>query len=51
MLTTSNYMVWAMRMKVLMRVHKAWKTIEPETNEEEKNDLATALLFQSIPET
>ncbi|XP_013594289.1 PREDICTED: uncharacterized protein LOC106302294 [Brassica oleracea var. oleracea] len=51
MLTTSNYTVWAMRMKVLLRVHKVWETIEPGTDEEEKNDLSTALLFQSIPES
>lgn len=51
MLTTSNYTVWAMRMKVLLLVHKVWETIEPGTDEEEKNDLATALLFQPIPET
>ena len=29
MLTTSNYTVWAMRMKMLLRVHKVWETIEP----------------------
>ncbi|KAF8080193.1 hypothetical protein N665_0966s0006 [Sinapis alba] len=42
--------VWAMRMKVLLRVHKVWEAIEPGTTEEDKNDIATALLFQSIPE-
>ena len=50
MLNTSNYTVWAKRMKVLLKVHKAWETIDPGTDEEEKNDIATALLFQSIPE-
>ncbi|XP_013623877.1 PREDICTED: uncharacterized protein LOC106329780 [Brassica oleracea var. oleracea] len=50
MLTTSNYTVWAMRMKVLLRVHKVWETIELGTEDDEKNDVATVLLFQSIPE-
>ena len=50
MLTSTNYTVWAMRMKVFLRVHKVWEAIEPRTAEEEKNDVATALLFQSIHE-
>ena len=50
MLTSSNYTVWAMRMKVMLKVHKAWEVIETESADSEKNDLATALLFQSIPE-
>ncbi|XP_024011308.1 uncharacterized protein LOC112086571 [Eutrema salsugineum] len=50
MLTTTNYTVWAMRMKVALRVHKVWEVIEPGSADEEKNDLARALLFQSIPE-
>ena len=50
MLTTSNYTVWAMKMRVLMRVHKAWEAIEPGVEDEEKNDIATSLLFQSISE-
>ena len=43
-------MVWAMRMKVLVRVHKVWESVEPWTNDEEKNYVATAMMFQSIPE-
>ena len=35
---------------MFLRTHKVWETIEPGTDEEEKNDVATALLFQSIPE-
>ena len=50
MLSTSNYTVWTKRMKVLLRVHKVWEAIDPGTDDEEKNDIATALLFQSIPE-
>ena len=37
-------------MKVLLKVHKVWETVESETIEPEENDMATTLLFQSIPE-
>ena len=50
MLTTTNYTVWSIRMKILLKVHKAWEVIELDTNETEKNDMAIALIFQSIPE-
>lgn len=50
MLTISNYTVWAMKMQLALKVNKVWETIEPGNKHEEKNDLATALLFQSIPE-
>ena len=50
MLSTTNYTVWTKRMNVLLRVHKVWEEIDPGTTDEEKNDIATALLFQSIPE-
>jgi len=50
MLTQSNYTVWAMRMRVMLRVHKVWDTIEPGLTDDNKNDVATALIFQSIPE-
>ena len=49
-LTSSNYTVWAIRMKLLLKVHKAWEVIETESNEAEKNDIAIPLIFQSIPE-
>ncbi|XP_013607966.1 PREDICTED: uncharacterized protein LOC106314677 [Brassica oleracea var. oleracea] len=50
MLRSTNYTVWAMRMKVLLRVHKVWEAIEPRSSKEDKKYVATALLFQSIPE-
>ena len=50
MLTSTNYTVWAMRMKVTLRVSEVWETIEPGSTDVKKNDVATALLFQSIPE-
>ena len=47
MLTSSNYTVWAMRMKITLKVHKVWEVIETESTEGDKNDMATILLFQS----
>lgn len=43
-------MVWSMRMKILLKVHKAWEVVETGKNEGDKNDMAIALIFQSIPE-
>ncbi|XP_076925318.1 uncharacterized protein LOC143588099 [Bidens hawaiensis] len=40
-----------MRMKVVLRVHKVWDSINSGVPDEDKNDMAMALLFQSIPET
>ncbi|KAG7557004.1 Zinc finger CCHC-type [Arabidopsis suecica] len=51
MLTATNYTVWGMRMRILLRVHKVWDIIEESSEDEEKNDIAMALLFQSIPES
>nr|ABW74560.1 polyprotein [Boechera divaricarpa] len=51
MFNATNYTVWAMRMKVGLRVHKVWKVIESSNQDSEKNDIATALLFQSISES
>lgn len=51
MLSTTNYTVWAIRMRVLLRVHKVWDIIETPTDDGEKNDMAIALLFQYIPES
>ena len=50
MLTTTNYAVWSLRMKVLLRFHEVWETIDPGSKDQKKNDLATVLLFQGIPE-
>ena len=50
MLTSTNYTVWAMRMKIALKVNKVWESIDPGNKDEEKNDVAIALLFQSIPE-
>ncbi|XP_042755735.1 uncharacterized protein LOC122196652 [Lactuca sativa] len=51
MLTPTNYTVWALRMKVVLRIHKAWTVIDPGTEKnEEKYYLAIGLLYQAIPE-
>lgn len=49
-LTSTNYTVWSIRMKILLKVHKAWDVIETGAEEAERNDIAIALIFQSIPE-
>ncbi|XP_013709311.1 uncharacterized protein LOC106413005 [Brassica napus] len=50
MLSTTIYTVWAMRMKIALKVNKVWETIDPGNKNEDKNNMAIALLFQSIPE-
>ena len=49
-LTSTNYTVWVMRMKIAIKVNKVWKPIDPQSKHEEKNNMAIPLLFQSIPE-
>jgi len=51
MLTLTNYTVWALRMKIALKVREVWETIDPGTKDEKKNNMAIAFLFQSIPET
>lgn len=50
MLNSSNYTVWTMRMKILLKVNKVWEITETGKDDGDKNDMAIALLFQSIPE-
>nr|ABW74585.1 pol polyprotein [Boechera divaricarpa] len=51
MLNTTNYTVWAMRMKIMLQIHKVWETIEGNSMDIDKNVIAIGLLFQSIPES
>lgn len=51
MLTSTNYTVWAIRMKNLLKINKVWDLVETETNEMDKNDMAIGLLFQGMPES
>lgn len=46
-LSSTNYTVWAIKMKILLKVHKAWDIIETEEEDDERNDMAMALLVQS----
>ena len=39
-----------MRMKIALKVNKVWEAIDLGSKAEEKNDMAIALLFQSILE-
>ena len=51
MLNATNYTVWEIRIKILLKVRKVWEVIEHDSDDNDKNNMATALLFQSIPET
>ncbi|XP_076958477.1 uncharacterized protein LOC143634210 [Bidens hawaiensis] len=42
--------VWAVQMKVFLNVHKVWDTIDPGATDDDKNNIAIALIYQSIPE-
>lgn len=50
MLNATNYTVWAIKMKIMLKLHKVWDIIETEGADEEKTNMAMALLVQSIPE-
>ena len=51
MLTEVNYNVWAIRIKLLLKVHKVWDAVENESDDEDKKDLAKSLIFGAVPET
>ncbi|XP_076899132.1 uncharacterized protein LOC143552911 [Bidens hawaiensis] len=42
LLTATNYTVWAMRMKIVLKVHKVWDTIGLDSAEDEKSNQETA---------
>jgi len=50
MLNSNNYTVWAIRMQITLGIHKVWETIDPGSDDFDKNLMARGLLFQSIPE-
>lgn len=39
-----------MGMKILLKVHEVWEIMETENMDYKKNNMAMALLFESIPE-
>ncbi|XP_076895894.1 uncharacterized protein LOC143548679, partial [Bidens hawaiensis] len=49
-LTKTNYTSWSMHMEVIFGIHGVWDVINPGSNGAKKNNIAKALLFQSIPE-
>lgn len=40
MLTTSNYTVWSMRMKIALKVSEVWESIDLGTEDMKKNNMA-----------
>ncbi|KAG7547574.1 Zinc finger CCHC-type superfamily [Arabidopsis suecica] len=50
MLSATNYTFWTIRMTMALKVHKVWEAIEPGSTDIDQNNLASALLLQSIPE-
>ncbi|XP_048622934.1 uncharacterized protein LOC125592008 [Brassica napus] len=49
-LSSTNYTVWSMRMKVMLLLYDVWDTIDPGSDDAKKNNMAIALIFQSVPE-
>ena len=50
MLSSTNYTVWSMRMKVMLRLYEVWDIIDPASDDAKKNNMAIALIFQSVRE-
>ena len=52
MLTDTNYMVWAMKMKFILRNLRVWKAIEGDgVVDDEVDESAMAALSQSVPDS
>ncbi|XP_076926110.1 uncharacterized protein LOC143589153 [Bidens hawaiensis] len=49
-LTKTNYTSWSMHMEVIFGIHGVWDVIDQGSNNAKKNNIAKALLFQSILE-
>nr|GEZ47145.1 zinc finger, CCHC-type [Tanacetum cinerariifolium] len=52
-LNSTNYTIWAVKIKALFNVHGIWEAVEPTTNAEvdqKKNNMAITMLYQAIPE-
>lgn len=54
MLSRTNYVAWAIKMKVFMQAQGVWDAIEPRTAntmvEVKKDKMALAAIYQGIPE-
>ncbi|XP_076892656.1 uncharacterized protein LOC143544429 [Bidens hawaiensis] len=52
-LNSTNYTIWAIKIRSIFNVHGIWEAVEPKEGtevDEKKNNTAIALLYQSIPE-
>ncbi|GKA42849.1 zinc finger, CCHC-type containing protein [Tanacetum coccineum] len=52
-LNSTNYTIWAVKIKAIFNVHGIWEAVEPTTDAEvdqKKNNMAIAMLYQAIPE-
>lgn len=52
-LNSTNYTIWAVKIKAIFNVHEIWEAVEPTTDAEvdkKKNNKAIAMLYQAIPE-
>ena len=54
MLTRNNYLIWAIKMRALMRAQGVWDAVKPDDPSkvigEKKDQMALAAIYQSIPE-
>ena len=51
MLSSTNYTVWSMRVKVMICLYDVWDTTDPGSDDAKKNDMVISFIFQSVPET
>ncbi|XP_076881586.1 uncharacterized protein LOC143529748 [Bidens hawaiensis] len=54
-LNSTNYTIWAVRIRAIFNVHGIWEVVEPNAETEaevveKKNNMAIALLYQALPE-
>nr|GEZ23480.1 zinc finger, CCHC-type [Tanacetum cinerariifolium] len=52
-LKNTNYIVWAIQIKVILEAHGLWESIEPKENtqvDDKKDKATTALLYQALTE-
>ena len=52
-LNSTNYTIWALRIRAIFNVHGIWEAVEPTAGTEvdqKKNNTAVAMLYQALPE-
>ncbi|XP_076946033.1 uncharacterized protein LOC143617319 [Bidens hawaiensis] len=53
MLNSTNYTIWAVKIRSIFNVHGIWEAVEPKEGtqvDEKQNNTTIALLYQAIPE-